>query len=232
MYTNNGQKTIFDDVKAGKIVSANIPEFNDIKTDKHFEIKKADLADLEKYNTTSFSEFHILHDNELFNLWGFDDVPLMSLNPEYEYKYPKFSTKELIKSEWQTEQGVPNRLNQFLRAEELNESIEDIKEQDEEYNNALRTIIEDIDKEAEKIKNTPYAKQYIDADGRELTEQELKKQNKSFDRDRDNKLKEIKEWKGKAKLVMGRYNPVKIKPAMKIDDITKKLQKTHQEAVC
>ena len=39
MYTDNGKKTIYDDVKPRKMVSVDIPEFNEIKTDNHFKIK-------------------------------------------------------------------------------------------------------------------------------------------------------------------------------------------------
>ena len=86
MYTDNGKKTIYDDVKPRKIVSVDIPEFNETKTNKHFDIKHLSLDNLEIYNTTSFPKFDIVQDNELFNLWGFSDVEMMSLNPEYKYK--------------------------------------------------------------------------------------------------------------------------------------------------
>ena len=153
MYTDNGKKTIFDDVKPRKIVSVDIPEFNETKTDKQFEIKHLSLDNLETYNTTSFPKFNIVHDNELFNLWGFGDVDMMSLNAEYKYKYPKLTKSEFMKQEWQTQEGIPNRLNQFLRAEETGASIQEIKALDDEYQLGLTDLYTQIDKEADVIHN-------------------------------------------------------------------------------
>ena len=78
---------------------------------------------------------------------------MMSQNPEYKYKYPKLSKAQTIKHEWETEQGVPNKLNQLLRAEESGNSIEDIKALDDAYAEGLNQLYSDIDKEAEEIKN-------------------------------------------------------------------------------
>ena len=153
MYTDNGKKTIFDDVKPRKIESVNIPEFNEAKTNKQFEIKHLSLDNLETYNTTSFPKFDIVPDKELFNLWGFGDVEMMSLNPEYKYKYPKLTKSEFMKQEWQTQEGIPNRLNQFLRAEQSGASIQEIKEMDDDYQEGLGNLYTQIDAEADKIHN-------------------------------------------------------------------------------
>jgi len=204
MYTDNGKKNIFDDVKPRKMASVDMPEFNDIKTAKHFEIKKLDLDnDLEKYNTTSFPEFNIVHDNELFNLWGFGVVEMMSLNPEYKYKYPKFSKSELIKQEWQTQEGVPNRLNQLLRAEESGASIQEIKKMDDDYQEGLSQLYTDIDKEANLINNE------LKSDG--INDVILTEERKKHLKQRETQLKENRIKYGQ---FSKRYNPVQIKPAI------------------
>ena len=215
MYTDNGKKTIFDDVKPRKIVSVDIPEFNEIKTDKHFEIKHLSLDNsLETYNTTSFPKFDIFQDNELFNLWGFDDVEMMSLNPEYKYKYPKLTKSEFMRQEWQTQEGIPNKLNQFLRAEEAGTSIQEIKEMDNDYQAGLGKIFTEIDEEAEKIKNI------LQTDGKNdviLTEAE-----KDHLKEEEEK---IKEKRFKTRLMQKQYNPVLIKPALNTKDFLKKIER-------
>ena len=203
MYTDNGKKTIYDDVKPRKIVSVDIPEFNETKTNKHFDIKHLSLDNLENYNTTSFPKFDIVQDNDLFNLWGFGDVEMMSLNPEYKYKYPKLTKSEFMKQEWQTQQGVPNKLNQFLRAEEAGTSIQDIKAQDNDYEEGLLQLYTTIDKEAENIQTA------LNSDGKNdviLTEAQ-----KDHLKEAERKLKEDHK---KLRHIAKRYNPVHIKPAL------------------
>ena len=201
MYTDNGKKTIYDDVKPRKMVSVDIPEFNEIKTDNHFKIKNISLDnDLETYNTTSFPKFDFVQDNELFNLWGFGDVEMMSLNPEYKYKYPKFSKSELIKQEWQTQEGVPNRLNQLLRAEESGASIQEIKQMDNDYQEGLSQLYTDIDKEVDLINNT------LKSDGK--NDVKLTEERKEHLKERETQLKEDRKKYGQ---FSKRYNPVRIK---------------------
>ena len=204
MYTDNGKKTIYDDVKPRKMVSVDIPEFNEIKTDNHFKIKNISLDnDLETYNTTSFPKFDFVQDNELFNLWGFGDVEMMSLNPEYKYKYPKLTKSELIKQEWQTQEGIPNRLNQFLRAEEAGTSIQEIKQMDDEYQLGLNELFTDIDKEANLINNE------LKSDGK--NDVILTEERKEHLKERETQLKEDRKKYGQ---FSKRYNPVQIKPAL------------------
>jgi len=204
MYTDNGKKTIYDDVKPRKMVSVDIPEFNEIKTDNHFKIKNISLDnDLETYNTTSFPKFDFVQDNELFNLWGFGDVEMMSLNPEYKYKYPKLTKSELIKQEWQTQEGIPNRLNQFLRAEEAGTSIQEIKQMDDEYQLGLNELYTQIDKEVDLINNT------LKSDGE--NDARLTEANKNDLKERETKLKEDR---NELHHISKPYNPVQIKPAL------------------
>ena len=204
MYTDNGKKTIYDDVKPRKMVSVDIPEFNEIKTDNHFKIKNISLDnDLETYNTTSFPKFDYVQDNELFNLWGFGDVEMMSLNPEYKYKYPKLTKSELIKQEWQTQEGIPNRLNQFLRAEESGASIQEIKQLDDEYQLGLNELYTQIDKEVDLINNT------LKSDGK--NDVKLTEERKEHLKERETQLKEDRKKYGQ---FSKRYNPVQIKPAL------------------
>jgi hypothetical protein len=202
MYTDNGKKTIYDDVKPRKIVSVDIPEFNETKTNKHFDIKHLSLDNLENYNTTSFPKFDIVQDNELFNLWGFGDVEMMSLNPEYKYKYPKLTKSEFMKQEWQTQQGVPNKLNIFLRAEEAGTSIQDIKALDDDYEEGLLQLYKNIDREAGDIQKA------LNSDGKNdviLTEAQ-----KNHLKEAETELKEAHK---KMHHIAKHYNPVHIRSA-------------------
>ena len=216
MYTDNGKKTIFDDVKPKQIVNVNIPEFNDYKQPSGFHISHASLDDyLDKYNTQSFSKFDIVKDDELFDLWGFGDVSLMTQNPEYKYKYPKFTKSELIKQRLQTEEGTSNKLNTILRAEESGASIEEINEFDDEYNKGLAIISSQIDKEAKEISDN------LNKLSKETDISEARK------RQQQNILKEAEDklqgQRTKVKMYKKRYNPVLIKPALNRDDYIQKV---------
>ena len=213
MYTDNGKKTIFDDVKPRKIESVNIPEFNEAKTNKQFEIKHLSLDNLETYNTTSFPKFDIVPDKELFNLWGFGDVELMSLNPEYKYKYPKLTKSEFMKQEWQTQEGIPNRLNQFLRAEQSGASIQEIKEMDDDYQEGLGNLYTQIDAEADKIHNI------LQSDGK--NDFVLTKEQKDELQEGETKIKGERKKMGQ---IYKRYNPVQIKPALTNQQYKKKVE--------
>ena len=127
MYQEKGFKTIFDDVKAKPIYSATIKEDEVIKPSKTFSVNndKFDFSLIvDEYKIPSFK---YIDDNSINNFYDYPDVT-MSQNPEYKYKYPKLSTAETIKQQWQTEEGTPNELNRFLRQNQNGESLEDIKE--------------------------------------------------------------------------------------------------------
>ena len=213
MYTDNGKHTIYDNVKPYNIVKADIKEFNDIKTTSRFKISDEKLDNyIQEYNSVSFPKFNFVEDNELFDLMGFGDVELMAQNPEYKYKYPKLSRNQLIQAEWETEQGIPNKLNRFLRQDATGESIEDIKEKDDAYNQGLQSLYNDIDKEAELIRNT--IKQ-IDKDDKLTARQKInKKLNLEFQTN-INKAKITKEQTKNPVLIKKAYEkPPIIKPAL------------------
>ena len=213
MYTDDGKHTIFDNVKPYHIVNANIKEFDDIKTASSFKIINENLDNyIREYETVSFPKFNFVEDDELMDLWGFGDVPLMSQNPEYKYKYPKLTKSELIQAKWQTETGVSNKLNRFLRQDANGVSIEDIKEQDDNYNEGLQSLYNKIDKEAEDLIND-YNDEIL----------EIKSKGYSSKR-KEKKLKELQETKEqydeqlaiKNKKALHKYNkknPVLIKKA-------------------
>ena len=53
------------------------------------------------------------------------------------YKYSKLTEKEYLRKQRQTEEGIPNEFNRFLRQDLTGESIEDIKTLDNAYNESL-----------------------------------------------------------------------------------------------
>ena len=136
MFTDS-KHTIFDNVKAHKISKANIPEIEmDIKP---FSINKDKLDTHLIDSVYKQPTFSFKLDNDLLDFYGYPDISLSS-NPEYRYKYPKLSTEEFSRQMRQTEEGTPNQLNQFLRQDQNGESIEDIKAQDNAYQEGLKQI--------------------------------------------------------------------------------------------
>ena len=132
MFTENGKGTIFDNVKASKIIKANIPEDEIIKPTKMFTVNN-DKFDYDFIvNDYKIPSFKYLDDNSLNDFYEYPDV-YMSQNTEYKYKYPKLSTGEYIKEQWQTEAGTPNELNRFMRQEKTGENLDDIKQYDNAY---------------------------------------------------------------------------------------------------
>ena len=111
MISENG-KTIFDNVKAHKILNGNIPEIE--VNIKPFHINKDKFETNVIVNENKHPTFKFVLDNELNDFFGFPDIAL-SNNPEYKYKYPKLSQGEYIKEQLQTDAGTPNQLNRFMR---------------------------------------------------------------------------------------------------------------------
>ena len=151
MFTDNLKKTIFDDIHSKKLVKATIPEDEVIETNKKFSINKDRFDSSIIVDDFKIPSFKYLSDNSLNDFYEYPDITL-SQNPEYKYKYPKLSNEEYFSQQWQTEEGVPNQLNQFIRQDQTGESIEDIKEVDDAYQEGLKLIHKMIDEETEAIK--------------------------------------------------------------------------------
>ncbi len=160
MYQEKGFKTIFDDVKANRIYGATIKEDEVIKPKKSFSVNNDDLDFgfiVDEYKMPSFK---LVSDNLVINdFYDYPDV-IMSQNPEYRYKYPKLSTEEAMRQYAQTEEGVPNELNRFLRQDETGQSLEDIKNNDNAYTEGLVNLQKIIDDDYNK--NYKYIKEARD----------------------------------------------------------------------
>jgi DNA-binding transcriptional MerR regulator len=139
----------------------------------------------------------------------------MTQNPEYKYKYPKFTKSELIKQRLQTEEGTSNKLNTILRAEQSGASIEEIKELDDEYNKGLAMIFSQIDEEAKEISDN------LNKLSKETDISEARKiQQKNILKEAEDKLQG---QRTKVKMYNKRYNPVLIKPALNQKDYIQKV---------
>ena len=139
MFTENN-KTIFDDVKAFKVVNASIPEDKIYDDAKAFKITKDTNLHFNEIDDNKHSpSFHFRLDNDLIDFFGYPDISLSS-NPEYMNKYPKLTKQEYSIANWQTEEGVSNKLNRFLRQNETNNSIEDIEQFDNAYQADIKTL--------------------------------------------------------------------------------------------
>ena len=82
--------------------------------------------------------------NELVDVTNMPNFKMKDFNAQYRYRYPKMSKDEYILSQWQTESGTSNELNQVMRSEINNESIEDIKEGDNIYQQGLQKLKSDL----------------------------------------------------------------------------------------
>ena len=149
MFTDNLKKTIFDDVKAKKIEQAHIPEDEIIKPKSAFHINKDKFDSSLIVDDYKIPSFRYLDDNSLNDFYDFPDITL-SENPIYRFKYPHLSTGEYIKQQYQTEAGTPNELNIFIRQDETRKSMDDIKADDDAYQEGLKQIQLMIDEDPKK----------------------------------------------------------------------------------
>ena len=136
-----------------------LPKFqsNHIKTTYDTNFKKFDIDFSRKANFNNDSErlvnsnkpFNIsfkrnydfkYNENEISDVYDLPKFKLEDMDTSYKYKYPKMSEKEFQKMQWQTEEGTPNILNQSLRSEQNNESIEDIRKSDDVYQEGLQQL--------------------------------------------------------------------------------------------
>jgi hypothetical protein len=152
MFTENGKGTIFDNVKASKIIKANIPEDEIIKPKSLFHVNNDKFDSSLIVNDYKIPSFKYIDDNSLNDFYEYPDI-YMSQNTEYKYKYPHLSTGEYIKQQWQTEEGTPNELNRFMRHDQTNFSIDDIKQSDNAYQAGLDELQKIINEDSENIKN-------------------------------------------------------------------------------
>ena len=113
MYQEKGFKNIFDGVKAKTICSATIKEDEVIKPNKGFSINNDKFVISFIVDEYKIPSFKYIDDNSINDFYDYPDVT-MSQNSEYKYKYPKLSTAETIRQQWQTEEGTPNELNRFV----------------------------------------------------------------------------------------------------------------------
>jgi len=219
MFTENGKGTIFDNVKGRSIVKAHIPENDIIKPTKTFSINNDKFDSSLIVDEYKMPSFKYIEDNSINDFYDYPDF-CMSQNPEYKYKYPKLSTAETIKAQWQTEKGIPNELNTFIRQDETGQSLEDIKIQDNAYQTGLQQIEKMIDEDLKTYKAS-----YNDY---------RKNEGKMTDEEEDIKYKDMMKKEDKLSKKEGlrnRYvksNPVLIKPA--IQKKTIELQKKFKSA--
>ena len=102
-------------------------------------------------NDPKMPSFKYIEDNSINDFYDYPDF-CMSQNPEYKYKYPKLTTAETIKAQWQTEKGIPNELNTFIRQDETGQSLEDIQREDNAYQTGLQQIEKMIDEDLKTYK--------------------------------------------------------------------------------
>ena len=150
-----------------------LPKFqsNHIKTTYDTNFKKFDIDFSRKANFNNDSErlvnsnkpFNIsfkrnydfkYNENEISDVYDLPKFKLEDMDTSYKYKYPKMSEKEFQKMQWQTEEGTPNILNQSLRSEQNNESIEDIRKSDDVYQEGLQQLRASMKEKKEKLKQS------------------------------------------------------------------------------
>ena len=156
-----------DDHKPYKIINnnqdSNIDNWQSSDKTKVTKVNETKINDPynlpEKVNKYKYAT---VNKNELdeFFLGFVDDVPIKNKQIDNVYKFGNPTPKQFQISNWQTEQGTSNRLNQQIMSIETNENIEDIIESqdtgDALINEAHKKEVDSIMKELEK------SKKYID----------------------------------------------------------------------
>ena len=115
-------------------------------------------------NTKLFeNDFHKKDNtNELTNIIKTSESQMTELNPQYKYRFPQYTEDEFKLMQWQTQEGTANELNQRLRSDVNDANLEDIKNNDSNYESGLQTLREKMrerkqqlykDFEAQKEKN-------------------------------------------------------------------------------
>jgi len=110
----------------------------DFKEDSKESINNDKVFRKTFYNNPKFE--YDENKNEILNQWGLPNIPMRDFNPQYKYRYPKMTENELKIARWETEAGEPNALNQRIRSELNDQNIEDIREQDNIYQQGLETL--------------------------------------------------------------------------------------------
>jgi len=194
---------------------SNIKTTYDTDFKKHYNVdfkKKSDFKDDSKetinndkvfrktfYNNSKFE--YDENKNEILNQWGLPNIPMRDFNPQYKYRYPKMTENELKIARWESEVGEPNALNQRIRSELNDQNIEDIREQDNIYQQGLETLktrIREKHNEIQQLNND------INQNGFATKEDGNKLKNLETEITRQEKLQEK----------IKKNNPVNIKPAI------------------
>ena len=139
-------------VQVPKFPSNQIKTTYDTNFSKKFDIdfsRKANFNNNSERLVNSNSPFNITfkrnsdfkyNENEISDVYDLPKFKLEDMDTSYKYRYPKMSEKEYEKMQWQTQEGTPNILNQSLRSEQNNESIEDIRKSDDVYQEGLQQL--------------------------------------------------------------------------------------------
>jgi len=194
---------------------SNIKTTYDTDFKKHYNVdfkKKSDFKDDSKetinndkvfrktfYNNSKFE--YDENKNEILNQWGLPNIPMRDFNPQYKYRYPKMTENELKIARWESDVGEPNALNQRIRSELNDQNIEDIREQDNIYQQGLETLKTRI---REKHNEVQQLNKDINQNGFATKEDGNKLKNLETEITRQEKLQEK----------IKKNNPVNIKPAI------------------
>ena len=86
------------------------------------------------------SRFHYKGSKEITDALDLPNLEMKDFNPDYKYRYPQLTTEEYMIQQMQTEQGIPNTLNRYMRQQEQGKSIKDIAREDGSYEQGLLTL--------------------------------------------------------------------------------------------
>jgi hypothetical protein len=117
---------------------------------KIIHLKEQNIKD--PYNLPDhISKINDIHnkDNKNFDMafLGFEDnIPIKNKKIDNAYLYGEPSVEELKVSNWQTEEGVSNPLNQRFKSIETGESLDDIKDTENFVDKEVQKIINELEK--------------------------------------------------------------------------------------
>lgn len=230
-----------DDHKHNKIISNNqdnnIDNWQQSDKTKIIKVNETKINDpynlpekVDKYKYATVNK----NDLDQFFLGFVDNAPIKNKQIDNVYKYGNPTPEQFRISNWQTEQGTSNSLNQKIMGIETNENIEDIKESqniadkkiDENFQGEIDKIMKELNEKNKTIDNK------IESNKKRLPQRAAGRQNERLMKTKQTLNEEATEKMGelnKDKTFVKKHikEKVNIKPI--IDELIKKSSKTNKK---
>ena len=148
------------------------------------------------------------------------NMKMKDFNPQYKYRYPQLSDKEYMIQQWQTHEKTPNELNQYIRSQDYDINLEDIKNGDEVYQQGLIKLKERNKQKQQNLRND------IDQLYKDLNHPAYEHNGDIEDdiMDKEENLERVKKSYDKKMRRQDRNNPLTIRPVFTNSPIKEKIK--------